>query len=146
MQNKALGNLPHGPEFRFIDSVLTLVPGQTGIGTYRIRGDENFLRGHFPGAPLFPGVLLVEAAAQMAGIVAQSDPTRVPLTNLRLTAIQNAKIFGSATPGEELRVSVRLLARIGGLFQAEAEITKDGQKLLTGVVVLSGEDSTGTGE
>ena len=62
---KALAGLPHGPEFRFLDSILELDPGKTGSGEYRVRGNEQFLRGHFPGQPLFPGVLLIEAAAQL---------------------------------------------------------------------------------
>ena len=53
-----------------------------------MRGDEPFLRGHFPSHPLFPGVLLVEAAAQLAGIVAQSDPALSPLAGLKLTALR----------------------------------------------------------
>ena len=62
-----LGFLPHGPEFRFLDRVLSLTPGKEGTGEYRVRGDEPFLRGHFPGDPILPGVLLIEAAAQLAG-------------------------------------------------------------------------------
>ena len=57
---KALDFLPHGPEFRFVDKLLSLVPGKEGTGEYRVRGDEPFLRGHFPRDPIFPGVLLIE--------------------------------------------------------------------------------------
>ena len=71
---RALNLLPHGADFRFLDRLTKLDPGQSGAGEYRVRGDEPFLRGHFPGEPMFPGVLLAEAAAQLAGVVAQSDP------------------------------------------------------------------------
>ena len=80
--SNALAALPHGPEFRFIDRLLALAPGQSGEGEYTLRGDEPFLSGHFPGHPLMPGVLLIEAAAQLAGTVAQSDPNVTPLKNL----------------------------------------------------------------
>jgi 3-hydroxyacyl-[acyl-carrier-protein] dehydratase len=91
---RALKLLPHGAEFRFVDWLTKLNPGQSGEGEYKVRGDEVFLRGHFPGEPIFPGVLLVEAAAQLAGIVAQSDPKILPLKNLKLTALRNVKILG----------------------------------------------------
>src|SRR5262245_49249409 len=97
---RALESLPHGPEFRFIDRLLALDPGQWGAGEYQVRGDEPFLRGHFPDQPLMPGVLLLEAAAQLAGTVAQSDPQIPPMPGLKLTAVRGAKIFGTARPGE----------------------------------------------
>ncbi len=90
--DKALSLLPHGAEFRFLDRLAKLDPGQSGAGGYKVRGDEPFLRGHFPGQPIFPGVLLVEAAAQLAGVVAQSDPKIPPLAGLKLTALRNVKI------------------------------------------------------
>src|SRR5262245_22976821 len=83
-----LAALPHGPEFRFLDRLLSLVPGQHGIGEYTVRGDEPFLRGHFPDQPMMPGVLLIEAAAQLAGTVAQSDPQIPPLPGLKLAAMR----------------------------------------------------------
>ena len=118
--SKALAGLPHGPEFRFLDRLLSLEPGKSGAGEYAVRGDEPFLRGHFPGRPMMPGVLLVEAAAQLAGVVAQSDPAIPPLPGLKLTAIRGAKILGTAKPGEIIRFEARLLGRMGNLVQAQA--------------------------
>ena len=111
---QALAALPHGPEFRFLDQVTALDPGRSGSGEYRVRGDEEFLRGHFPGDPLLPGVLLVEIAAQLAGVVAQSDPGVPPLPDLRLTAIRQAKILGAVRPGERVLVSARVVGRFFG--------------------------------
>src|SRR2546425_11773760 len=102
----ALAALPHGPEFRFLDRLILLEPGKNGAGEYTVRGDEPFLRGHFPGQPLMPGVLLVEAAAQLAGTVAQSDPQHPRLAGLKLTALRNVKILGTARPGEVIRVEI----------------------------------------
>src|SRR3954454_14499121 len=102
--NDALKLLPHGPEFRFIDRLSKLDPGKSGAGEYTVRGDEPFLRGHFPGQPIFPGVLLVEAAAQLAGTVAQGDPQIQPLAGLKLTAMRGIKILGTARPGEVINV------------------------------------------
>lgn len=135
----ALAALPHGPEFRFIDRLLALAPGQSGEGEYTLRGDEPFLRGHFPGHPLMPGVLLIEAAAQLAGTIAQSDPNIAPLKNLKLTAIRGAKILGSARPGEVIRIQARVLGRMGNLIQAQATTRVGEQVILQTELTLSGD-------
>ena len=100
LRELAMRSLPHGPEFRFVDRLLSLTPGKEGVGEYRIRGDEYYLRGHLPGEPILPGVLLVEAGAQVAGMVAQEDPANPSLPRLKLTALRGVKIFGSARPGK----------------------------------------------
>ena len=136
---EALALLPHGPEFRFIDRLLSLEPGQTGTGEYRVRGDESFLRGHFPGEPLFPGVLLLEAAAQLAGVVAQSDPVVPPLAGLKLTALRGIKFLGTAKPGEAIHLEARVTGRLGLLVQVETSAAVNGQRVMQGVLTLSGE-------
>jgi 3-hydroxyacyl-[acyl-carrier-protein] dehydratase len=134
----ALNLLPHGAEFRFIDRLTKLNPGQSGEGEYKVRGDEPFLRGHFPGEPIFPGVLLVEAAAQIAGVVAQSDPKISLLKNLKLTALRNVKILGTARPGEVIRLEVKITGRLGTLAQAQATARVAGELVLTAELTLSG--------
>jgi 3-hydroxyacyl-[acyl-carrier-protein] dehydratase len=69
-----LNALPHGPEFRFISRVDEVVPGQRAAGAWIVDGSEAFFRGHFPGRPIVPGVLLIESMAQLAGIAA-ADPS-----------------------------------------------------------------------
>lgn len=137
--SQALALLPHGPEFRFIDRLLSLEPGQAGVGEYRVRGDEPFLRGHFPGQPLFPGVLLVEAAAQLAGVVAQSAPDISPLPGLKLTALRGVKILGTAKPGEIIRVEARVTGRLANLVQTETTAAVNGQTVMQGALTLSGK-------
>ncbi len=138
--DRALEALPHGPEFRFLDRLLTLDPGRSGAGEYQVRGDEPFLRGHFPNQPLMPGVLLLEAAAQLAGTVAQSDPQLPPLPGLKLTAVRGAKIFGTARPGEVIRLEARVLRRLGNLVHAHATASVNGVRLMETELTLSGED------
>jgi len=135
----ALDRLPHGPEFRFVDRLLDLEPGKSGRGEYTVRADEPFLKGHFPGRPLFPGVLLVEAAAQLAGTVAQCDPKLPPMPGLKLTALRGVKIFGTAKPGEVLGIQARITARLAQLVQAEATVSVNGQIVMFGEMTLSGE-------
>ena len=135
----ALDLLPHGSEFRFLDRLLSLEPGKSGAGEYAVRGDEPFLRGHFPGRPMMPGVLLVEAAAQLAGVVAQSDQAIPPLPGLKLTAIRGAKILGSAKPGEIIRFEARLLGRMGNLVHAQATASVSARTVLQVELTLAGE-------
>jgi 3-hydroxyacyl-[acyl-carrier-protein] dehydratase len=136
---KSLANLPHGPEFRFVDRLLTLEPGQRGAGEYLVRGDEPFLKGHFPGHPILPGVLLIEAIAQLAGTIAQCDPNIPPLQAMKLTAVRNAKILGTAEPGQLVALSAEVLGRMGNMIQARGEATVGGQKVLMVELTLSGE-------
>jgi len=136
---KALAFLPHGPEFRFVDRLTALEPGVHGAGEYTVRGDEPFLRGHFPGDPMMPGVLLVEAAAQLAGIVAQSDPRHSPLPGLKLTALRGVKILGSARLGEVLKIQADVIGRLGNLVQASGSVSLHDHLLLQADVTLAGQ-------
>jgi 3-hydroxyacyl-[acyl-carrier-protein] dehydratase len=137
-RQQALNFLPHGTEFRFIDRLLTLDPGKAGEAEYLVRGDEAFLPGHFPGDPIFPGVLLAEAVAQLAGVVAQSDPTIPPLKGLRLTALRNIKILGTARPGQTILLKASIAGRMGHLIQARVTASVAGEMVLTGEITLSG--------
>jgi 3-hydroxyacyl-[acyl-carrier-protein] dehydratase len=134
----ALKSLPHGPEFRFVDRMLSLTPGRQGVGEYRVRGDEYYLRGHLPGEPILPGVLLVEAGAQVAGMVAQEDPANPSLPRLKLTALRAVKILGSARPGETLRIEAVITGRLGSMVQAEVCAFIADTKVLSAEITLSG--------
>ncbi|HEY1052459.1 MAG TPA: 3-hydroxyacyl-ACP dehydratase FabZ family protein [Prosthecobacter sp.] len=137
---QALSSLPHGPEFRFIDEVTELIPGTSAKGTWKLKGDEAFLRGHFPGAPLMPGVLMIEALAQLGGILIQTRPGEAPLKNLRLTAVRQIKILGSITPGQSLHISGTLQGMLDTLGQVSGDIRDDsGNVIITGAVTLAGE-------
>ena len=138
-EQDGLNFLPHGPEFRFLDRMLSLTPGKVGAGEYRVRGDETFLRGHFPGDPILPGVLLIEAAAQLAGVVAQSDPALAPLAGLKLTALRGVKILGAARPGDVVRLEASIIARLENLVQAEARGWIGDVLVLKGELTLSGD-------
>ena len=139
----ALGSLPHGPSFRFVDELIALDGGRSGVGIYRVRGDEAFLEGHFPGNPMMPGVVLIEAIAQLGGVVAQSDPVEPALDDMRLTAIRAAKILGAAVPGDVLEIKVTVEGRLGGLIQVDGEASIPGVLLAKAKITLSGTTKEG---
>jgi len=70
-----LAQLPHAPPFRFVSTITSLKPGASAEGTWNLTGSEDFFRGHFPGNPMVPGVLISEALAQLSGIAGTSDAT-----------------------------------------------------------------------
>lgn len=136
--DQALGRLPHGKSFRFVDRLTSLDPGREATAVYQVRGDEAFLEGHFPGNPMMPGVVLIEAIAQLGGVVAQTDPEIPEMADLRLTGVRAAKILGAAVPGEMLVIRAKVEGRMGGLVQIDGDVTVNGNPLASARVMLSG--------
>jgi 3-hydroxyacyl-[acyl-carrier-protein] dehydratase len=138
----ALKSLPHGPEFRFVDRMVSLTPGKEGVGEYRVRGDEYYLRGHLPGEPILPGVLLVEAGAQVAGMVAQEDPANPSWPRLKLAALRAVKILGAVRPGQTLRIEAAITGQLDSLIQARVFAFVENRKVLSAELALSGADNS----
>jgi 3-hydroxyacyl-[acyl-carrier-protein] dehydratase len=139
----AMKSLPHGPEFRFVDRMVSLTPGKEGVGEYRVRGDEFYLRGHLPGEPILPGVLLVEAGAQVAGMVAQEDPANPTWPRMKLSALRAVKILGSAKPGDTLRIEATITGRLGPLIQAAVTAFIADTRVLSAELTLAGMAKAG---
>jgi len=139
----AMRSLPHGPEFRFVDRMVSLTPGKEGVGEYCVRGDEFYLRGHLPGEPILPGVLLVEAGAQVAGMVAQEDPANPTWPRMKLSALRAVKILGSAKPGDTLRIEATITGRLDSLIQAAVSAFIGSTKVLVAELTLAGMSKTG---
>ncbi|MGH8024218.1 MAG: 3-hydroxyacyl-ACP dehydratase FabZ family protein [Limisphaerales bacterium] len=138
----AMKSLPHGPEFRFVDRMISLTPGRQGVGEYHVRGDEYYLRGHMPGEPILPGVLLMEAAAQVAGMVAQEDPANPRWPRLKLAALRGVKIFNAVRPGQTLRIEAAITGQLDSIIQARVSAFVEGVKVLSAELSLSGNGST----
>jgi 3-hydroxyacyl-[acyl-carrier-protein] dehydratase len=124
--------LPHRAPFIFVDEVLELVPGESAVARKVFPADEPFFRGHFPGDPLVPGVILTEALAQTAGLAAGQ-----PGKGFRLTAIKGMKFRRAVRPLEVLELRARKIAAVGGLWQFEAVARVEDEIVAEGVVVLS---------
>lgn len=127
----ALG-LPHRAPFIFVDAVVELQPGEAAVCHKIFPAEEPFFRGHFPGHPIVPGVILAEALAQTAGL-AGGGPGRA----FRLSAIKTMKFPGAVAPGEEITLRAQKLGAVGGLWQFEVAAHVQERLVAEGVIVLS---------
>src|SRR5215475_16156881 len=126
--------IPHRPPFRFVDEIVEL-DDEHIVAAYRFPADADFYRGHFPGNPITPGVLLLEAMAQ-AGVVAHgiyllgrsADPT-----SLTLFTEARVEFTGIVRPGQRVLVHGRKLLFRRRLLRSEVEM-----RLENGTAVCSG--------
>ena len=127
----ALG-LPQREPFVFVDAVVDLRKGERCTCRKTFPPTEPFFRGHFPGDPLVPGVILAEALAQTAGIAAGESGRA-----FRLSAIRSMKFPAAARPGEEIKLDARKVAVVGGLWQFEVAARVLDKTVAEGMIVLS---------
>jgi 3-hydroxymyristoyl/3-hydroxydecanoyl-(acyl carrier protein) dehydratase len=103
LKRDPLSRLPHGVSFRFVDRILEFTPGQRVVALKNVTQNDPHLQGHFPGNPLMPGVLLVEAMLQAAGMLLPDGSSAV------LAQIKEARFRRPVVPGDQVRIeAVRL--------------------------------------
>ena len=105
--NAIMKVLPHRYPFLMIDRVVELDPGKRCVGIKNVSINEPYFQGHFPGHPVMPGVLIIEAMAQVAGIMAYSasdDETKKKVSYFM--SIDSAKFRKPVFPGDQLRIEV----------------------------------------
>jgi 3-hydroxyacyl-[acyl-carrier-protein] dehydratase len=109
--------LPHRYPMLLVDRVLELEPGKRAVVIKNVTANEPFFQGHYPSIPIMPGVLIIEAMAQAAGLaIAPESVTGVPL----LTGIDNARFRKMAVPGDQIRIEITVLRRGSRLGKVSA--------------------------
>lgn len=129
------GLTPHGPGFRFVDRFERTGPTQ-GSGWKHLQGTEPFFADHFPGNPLMPAVLLVECAAQTAGVLLM-EGSGEEKNHLFLASIDGFRILAPVFPGETVETRVTLLKDFGPLVQCDVECFVKEKPVARGRLTLS---------
>ena len=123
-------HLPHRYPMLLVDRIVDLVPGQSCVGLKNVSINEPFFQGHYPGKPIMPGVLILEAMAQAGAIVILSDPQTegyVPL----IGAISEVKLKRPVVPGDQLVTNAELLWFRSMAGKMRATSTVDGEEVTT---------------
>lgn len=103
--------LPHRYPFLLVDRIRELVPDQRVVGIKNVTINEPFFQGHFPGRPVMPGVLIIEAMAQVGGLLAFKSMGNVAKPVVYLTGVDNAKFRRPVVPGDQIRFEVEVVKK-----------------------------------
>jgi 3-hydroxyacyl-[acyl-carrier-protein] dehydratase len=119
--------LPHRYPFLLVDRIKELDPDRRIVGIKNVTVNEPFFQGHFPGRPVMPGVLIIEAMAQVGGVLAFKSvaPTGRPL--VYLTGIDGAKFRKPVVPGDQLRFEVDLVKKRPPFWKMQAKAYVDNE-------------------
>ncbi len=128
--------LPHRYPFLLVDRIVELVPRERIVGVKQVTINEPFFQGHFPGAPVMPGVLVVEALAQVGAILALREIADREQKLVLFTGIKEARFRQPVVPGDTLMLEVTAL-RIGSRIQRMRGEAKVDGKLVAEAEIMS---------
>jgi len=133
--------LIHRYPFLLVDKVIDLEPGKRGRGIKNVTINEEFFSGHFPEEPIMPGVLIIEAMAQVAAIVVGSETIGKKVKPEErmgyLAAIKEIKFKRPVRPGDCLEIKVEIIQKLANLFKAKGEARVDNEICVQGELVFT---------
>ncbi len=127
---KAINELiPHRSPFLFIDSCEVMIPGEHGIAYKKFNADDYFFEGHFPNNPIVPGVIIIEAMAQTAGVVVSYKLREFQEKSVLFMSVNKAKFRKPIRPNDDVRFEVKFINRVRDVYKFYGICLKDNVKV-----------------
>ncbi|MEL6349071.1 MAG: 3-hydroxyacyl-ACP dehydratase FabZ [Myxococcota bacterium] len=135
-----LAMLPHRYPFLMLDRVLEVAPGQRAVGVKCVSVNEPHFQGHFPTQPIMPGVLIAEAFAQLAGVIALSAYPDLSGKAVYLLGLDKVRFRKPVTPGDQLRITCEKISARRNIWRFSALAQVDGERVADGEVMATVAD------
>ena len=131
--------LPHRYPFLLVDRVVEFVPGESILGYKNLSANEAFFEGHFPDKPIMPGVLILEAMAQIAGILGFKSKGKTPEDGsiYYFAAADDVRFKRPCVPGDRIMLRARLLSERRGIARFEVSAEVDGELAASAVILCA---------
>lgn len=115
--------IPHRYPFLMVDRIVEMEPNVRAVGIKNVTVNEPFFQGHFPGNPIMPGVLIVEAMAQLAGVLAFSSGMQG--SSVYFMSIEKAKFRKPVVPGDQIKLEIKVLQQRGNVWRFSGQALVD---------------------
>ncbi len=132
-----LSRLPHGIPFRYVDRILEILPGERVVALKNVTINDHDLQGHFPGNPIMPGVLLIEAMAQTAGLLLPEGSSAL------LAQIKDARFRRPVVPGDQVRIEATQQIGLYTLHRFDVKAFVDRKLVAEAEILLAVADGGG---
>jgi 3-hydroxyacyl-[acyl-carrier-protein] dehydratase len=113
--NEIMKKLPHRYPFLLVDRIIELKPNESITAIKNVTINEQFFQGHFPGQPIMPGVLIIEAMAQAGGVLAFSSGNDA--NSVFFMSIEKAKFRKPVVPGDQLKMEIKVIQQRGNVWR-----------------------------
>ena len=137
--NEIMKVIPHRYPFLLVDRILELEPGKKAVGIKNVSANEPFFQGHFPGYPVMPGVLIIEAMAQVGAVAVLTMPGMENKLAL-FAGIDGARFMRQVVPGDQVRLEVEVIKFRGPIGKGRGVATVDGHMAAEADLVFALQD------